>query len=787
MSMDRNTKGLSLPLVVFISALLLVLVTTLVFSSNQQLQRSVWQRSRVGAGYAAESGLATMRTEAKSILLDVASDGGELPERTSPFQLGFDGDELYFARFRNAEPLGTSDEITLDDLDTEDLLPTSYEQTPAPWLRQDGAQRWWLYRFGPVQWFPLNLETLLQGEGKMTVAQRTVDVVGEVLGQQNPQAKKLLSQNLEISVNLKEQIIHQRPEASLTLLSKATKAPALNIEGSNQPFSAIQVTGPIWIQSAADKSVVLKNNVKVLSYKLDKDKDLFYNQLYRDNLKSDALIFSGPNNGLSVETPASWNVTPEHLTQESLEPYLPERLIKWLAERGTQATGFRQDQNLISDQEEVIYDAKERVFDFSKARYGILVVKDLSITADKFSTFRYRGRGTLLVQGTLVLENLSLLPERAEDSLSILVSPRDFNAPALLLRSLSPEAPSTILADKEGQPIMLSTKETNPDPQSPSGILRRTRSAVTIDKITLPLDTRLVAIGEDLAVVPARLNPADPERDPEVVVAIGGVGQGRVTRLEYKSIPGKVLPLGQIKAQVFTTGTVEILGSFGVQGSLLADSLQIRPAPNAGAQNLIYGADYGDRYLADFTYAPMPATVGSLLVTVRNNHKNGSLVDDVAAQAWNPLSLDVIRSSLTTPPTPPPAAKPIAESVATSVPNPAAQPATQPSTLAPAPPGTPVPPPSAPVAVIPPPQAFPAAPLPLAIPKPGGSLEKFRLQSIGEQGRSRLAVLEVQQGEIQKSVDVAKGDVVGSGWTVQEITNDSVLLRKAKASQWLRL
>jgi hypothetical protein len=333
--------------------------------------------------------------------------------------------------------------------------------------------------------------------------------------------------------------------------------------------------------------------------------------------------------------------------------------------------------------------------------------------------------------------------------------------------------------------MMLSTKETNPDPQSPSGILRRTRSAVTIDKITLPLDTRLVAISEDLAVVPARLNPADPERDPEVVVAIGGVGQGRVTRLEYKSIPGKVLPLGQIKAQVFTTGTVEILGSFSVQGSLLADSLQIRPAPNAGAQNLIYGADYGDRYLADFTYAPMPATVGSLLVTVRNNHKNGSLVDDVAAQAWNPLSLDVIRSSLTTPPTPPPAAKPIAESVATSVPNPGVKPATQPSSLAPATPGTPVPPPPVPVAVIPPPQAVPPAPLPLAI--PGGSVEKFRLQSIGEQGRSRLAVLEVQQGEIQKSVDVAKGDVVGSGWTVQEITNDSVLLRKAKASQWLRL
>ncbi|MGA7953356.1 MAG: hypothetical protein WCA07_07520 [Gloeobacterales cyanobacterium] len=786
--MDRNTKGLSLPLVVFISALLLVLVTTLLFSSNQQLQRSVWQRSRVGAGYAAESGLATMRTEAKSILLDVASDGGALPERTSPLQLGFEGDELYFARFQKAESLGTSDEITLDDLVTEDLLPTSYAQTPAPWLRQDGAQRWWLYRFGPVQWFPLNLETLLQGEGKMMVAQRTVDVVGEVLGQQNPQAKKLLSQNLEISLNLNQQIIHQRPEASLTLLSKATKAPALNIEGSNQPFSTIQVTGPIWIQSAADKSVILKNNVKVLSYKLDKDKDLFYNQLYRDNLKSDALIFSGPNNGLSVESPASWNVTPEPLTQESLEAYLPKRLIKWLAERGTQASAFRQDQNLISDQKELIYDAKERVFDFSKARYGILVVKDLSINADKFSTFRYRGRGTLIVQGALVLENLSLLPERAEDSLSILVSPTDLNAPAIRLRSLSPEAPSTILADQEGQPIMLSPKETNPDPQSPSGILRRTRSAVTIDKITLPLDTRLVAISEDLAVVPARLNPSDPERDPELVVAIGGVGQGRVTRLEYKSVPGKVLPLGQIKAQVFTTGAVEILGSFGVRGSLLADNLQIRPAPNPGAQNLIYGGEYGDRYLTDFTYAPMPATVGSLLVTMRNNHKNGGLVDDVVAQAWNPLSLDVIRASLTTPLTPPPAAKPVAESVATSVANPGTQPATQPSTPTPTSPKTPFSPPASPVAVIPPsPQAESPAPLPLAVPKPGSFPEKFRLQSIAEQDRSRLAVLEVQQGEIQKSVDVTKGDVVGSGWTVQEITHDSVLLRKAKASQRLRL
>jgi hypothetical protein len=782
--MDRNTKGLSLPLVVFISALLLVLVTTLVFSSNQQLQRTVWQRSRVGAGYAAESGLATMRTEAKSILLDVASDGGELPDRTSPLQLGFDGDALYFARFRKAEPLGTSDKITLDDLATEDLLPTSYEQTPAPWLRQDGAQRWWLYRFGPVQWFPLNLETLLQGEGKTTAAQRTVEVVGEVLGQQNPQAKKLLSQNLEISVNLNQQIIHQRPEASLTLLSKDAKAPALNIEGSNQPFSAIQVTGPIWIQSAADKSVVLKNSVKVLSYKLDKDKDLFYNQLYRDNLKSDALIFSGPNNGLSVESPASWKVTPEHLAQESLESYLPEQLIKWLAERGTQATEFRQEQNLLSDQKELIYDAKERAFDFSKARYGILVVKDLSITADKFSTFRYRGRGTLLVQGALVLENLSLLPEGTEDSLSILVSPTDRNLPALRLRSLSPEAPSTILADKEGRPIMLSPKETNPDPQSPSGILRRTRSAVTIDKITLPLDTRLVAISEELAVVPARLNPSDPERDPEVVVAIGGVGRGRVTRLEYKAVPGKVLPLAQIKAQVFTTGTVEILGSFGVQGSLLADNLQIRPAPNAGAQNLIYGAEYGDRYLTDFTYVPMPSTVGSLLVTVRNNRKNGGLVDDVVAQAWNPLSFDVIRASLTTPPTPPPAAKPVPESVATSAPNPEAQP--QPST--PAKPGDPIPPSATPtpVAVVPPSSPpVPPAPVPLAV-KPGG-LEKFRLQSIAEQGGSRLAVLEVQRGEIQRSVDVAKGDVVGSGWTVQEITNDSVLLRKAKASQRLRL
>jgi hypothetical protein len=787
--MDRNSKGLSLPLVVFISALLLVLVTTLVFSSNQQLQRSVWQRSRVGAGYAAESGLATMRTEAKSILLDVASDGGELPDRTSPLQLGFDGDELYFARFQKAEPLGTSDEITLDDLVTEDLLPTSYEQTPAPWLRQDGAQRWWLYRFGPVQWFSLNLETLLQGEGKMTVAQRTVDVVGEVLGQQNPQAKKLLSQNLKISINLNQQIINQRPEASLTLLSKDAKAPALNIEGSNQPFSAIQVAGPIWIQSAADKGVVLKNNVKVFSSELDKDKDkdktLSYNQLYRDHLKSDALIFSGPNNGLSVESPASWKVTPEHLAQESLEPYLPERLIKWLAERGTQATEFRQEQNLLNDQKELIYDAKERVFDFSKARYGILVVKDLSITADKFSTFRYRGRGTLLVQGALVLENLSLLPERAEDSLSILISPTDRNLPALRLRSLSPEAPSTILADKEGQPIRLSPKETNPDPQSPSGILRRTRSAVTIDKITLPLDTRLVAISDDLAVVPARLNPSDPERDPEVVVAIGGVGRGRVARLEYKAVPGKVLPLGQIKAQVFTTGAVEILGSFGVQGSLLANNLQIRPSPNAGAQNLIYGADYGDRYLANFTYAPMPATVGNLLVTMRNNHKNGGLVDDVVAQAWNPLSLDVIRASLTTPPTPPPAAKPIGESVATSVPNPEAQPSTPTNAT----PGNPVPPPPTPtpVAVAPlssPP--VPPAPLPLAV-KPGGSVEKFRLQSIAEQGGSRLAVLEVQQGEIQKSIAVAKGDVVGSGWTVQEITSDSVVLRKAKASQRLKL
>ena len=781
--MVRNTKGLSLPLVVFISALLLVLVTTLVFSSNQQLQRSIWQRSRVGAGYAAESGLATMHTEAKSILLDVASDGGELPDRTSPLQLGFDGNELYFARFQKAEPLGAGDEITLDDLTTEDLLPTSYEQTPAPWLRQDGAQRWWLYRFGPVQWFPLNLETLLQGEGKMTVAQRTVDVVGEVLGQQNPQAKKLLSQNLEISVNLNEQIIHQRPEASLTLLSKATKAPALDIEGSNQPFSAIQVTGPIWIQSAADKGVVLKNNVKVLSYKLDKDKDLFYNQLYRDSLKSDALIFSGPNNGLSVESPASWNVTPEHLAQESLEPYLPEQLTKWLAERGTQATVFRQEQNLLSDQKELIYDAKERVFDFSKARYGILAVKDLSITADKFSTFRYRGRGTLLVQGALVLENLSLLPEGAEDSLSILVSPTDLNLPALRLRSLSPEAPSTILADKEGRPIMLSPKETNPDPQSPSGILRRTRSAVTIDKITLPLDTRLVALSEDLAVVPARLNPSDPERDPEVVVAIGGVGRGRVTRLEYKAVPGKVLPLGQIKAQVFTTGTVEILGSFGVQGSLLADNLQIRPAPNAGAQNLIYGAEYGDRYLTDFTYAPMPITVGSLLVTMRTNRKNGGLVDDVVAQAWNPLSFDVIRASLTTPPTPPPAAKPVAESMATSVPNPEAQP--QSATPTSATPGNPVPPSPAPTPVVVAPPPVPPAPVPLAIPK--DSVEKFRLQSIAEQGGSRLAVLEVQRGEIQKSIAVAKGDVVGSGWTVQEITNDSVLLRKTKASQRLKL
>jgi hypothetical protein len=258
--------------------------------------------------------------------------------------------------------------------------------------------------------------------------------------------------------------------------------------------------------------------------------------------------------------------------------------------------------------------------------------------------------------------------------------------------------------------------------------------------------------------------------------------------LEYKSVPGKVLPLGQIKAQVFTTGAVEILGSFGVRGSLLADNLQIRPAPNPGAQNLIYGGEYGDRYLTDFTYAPMPATVGSLLVTMRTNHKNGGLVDDVVAQAWNPLSLDVIRASLTTPPTPPPAAKPVAESVATSVPDPGAQPATQPSTPTPTSPKTLVPPPPAPVAVIPPsPQAVPPAPLPLAVPKPGSFPEKFRLQSIAKQDRSRLAVLEVQQGEIQKSVDVTKGDIVGSGWTVQEITNDSVFLRKAKASQRLRL
>jgi hypothetical protein len=779
--MDRNTKGLSLPLVVFISALLLVLVTTLVFSSNQQLQRSVWQRSRVGAGYAAESGLATMRTEAKSILLDVASDGGELPERTSPLQLGFAGDELYFARFQKAEPLGTDDATTLDDLATEDLLPTTYEQTPAPWLRQDGAQRWWLYRFGPVQWFPLNLETLLKGEGKMAVAKRTVDVVGEVLGQQNPQAKKLLSQNLEIAVNLNQQIIHQRPEASLTLLSKADKAPALDIQGSNQPFSAIQVTGPIWIQSAADKSAVLKNNVKVLSYKLDKEKDPSYNQLYKDNLKSDALIFSGPNSGLSVESPASWKISPEHLAQESLEPYIPERLIQWLAEQGTQVNEFRQDQNLLNDQKELIYDAKESVFDFSKARHGILAVKDLSITADKFSTFRYKGRGTLLVQGALVLENLSLLPAGAEDSLSILVRPKDPNLPALRLRSLSPEAPSTILADKEGRLITLSPKDTNPDPQSPSGILRRTRSAVTIDKITLPLDTRLVAISDDLAVVPARLNPSDPERDPELVVAIGGVGRGRVTRLEYKAVPGKVVPLGQIKAQVFTTGTVEILGSFGIQGSLIADNLQVRPSPNPGSQNLIYGGDYGDRYLTDFTYTPMPATVGSLLVTMRTNHKNGGLVDNVVAQAWNPLSLDVIRASLATPPTPPPAAKPVTESIATSVPNSEAQPAT------PTPATDPVPPPvPTPVAVAPPSPPVPPAPAPSAIPKPG-NVEKFRLQSIAEQDGSRLAVLEVQQGDIQKSVSVAKGDAVSSGWSVQEITSDSVVLRKAKASQRLRL
>jgi hypothetical protein len=786
--MVRNAKGLSLPLVVFISALLLVLVTTLVFSSNQQLQRTVWQRSRVGAGYAAESGLATIRTEAKSILLDVASDGGALPERTSPLQLGFDRDNLYLGRFQKAEPLGTGDEVTIDDLATEDLLPTSYEQTPPPWLRQDGAQRWWLYRFGPVQWFPLNLETLLPAEGKTTVAQRTVDVVGEVLGQQNPQAKKLLSQNLEISINLKQQVIHQRPEASLTLLSKDAKVPALDIVGSNQPFSAIQMAGPIWIQSSADKGVVLKSNVRVLSAELDKDKDKTpsLNQLYGDNLKSDALIFSGPNNGLSVESPASWKVTPEHLAQESLEPYLPEQLIKWLAERGTQATEFRQEQNLLNDQKEPIYDAKERVFDFSKARYGILAVKDLAITADKFSTFRYRGRGTLLVQGALVLENLSLLPEGAEDSLSILVMPTDRNIPSIRLRSLSPEAPSTILADQAGKPITLSPKETNPDPQSPSGILRRTRSAVTLDKITLPLDTRLVAISEDLAVVPARLNPSDPEREPEVVVAIGGVGRGRVTRLEYKSVPGKILPLAQIKAQVFAAGTVEILGSFGVQGSLLADNLQVRPAPNAGTQNLIYGTDYGDRYLANFTYAPMPATVGSLLVTVRNNRKNGGLVDDVVAQAWNPLSLDVIRAALTTPPTPPPAAKPVAESVATSVPNPEAQP--QPSAPAPTQPGNPVPPVPAPTPVALAPSASPAvppAPVPLATPK--DSAEKFRLQSIADQGGSRLAVIEVQRGEIQKSITVAKGDVVGSGWSVREITNDSVLLRKTKASQRLKL
>jgi hypothetical protein len=792
--MVRNAKGLSLPLVVFISALLLVLVTTLVFSSSQQLQRTVWQRSRVGAGYAAESGLATIRTEAKSILLDVASDGGDLPERTSPLQLGFDGDNLYLGRFQKAEPLGTGDALTVDDLVTKDLLPTSYEQTPAPWLRQDGTQRWWLYRFGPVQWFPLKVETLLQNEGKTTVAQRTVDVVGEVLGQQNPQAKKLLSQNLEISVNLNQQVIHQRPEASLTLLSKDAKVPALDVVGSSQPFSAIQVAGPVWIQSAADKGVVLKNNVKVLSAELEKEKDNdkapSLNQLYKDNLKSDALIFSGPNSGLSIESPASWKVTPETLAQESLEPYVPEQLIKWIAERGTQASEFRQEQNLLNDEKELIYDAKERVFDFSKARYGILAVKDLSITADKFAPFRYRGRGTLLVQGALVLENLSLLPERAEDSLSILVMPTDRNIPSIRLRSLSPEAPSTVLADPEGKPVTLSVKETNPDPQSPSGILRRTRSAVTLGKITLPLDTRLVAISEDVAVVPARLNPSDPERDPEVVVAIGGVGQGRVTRLEYKSVPGKILPLGQIKAQVFAAGTVEILGSFGVQGSLLADNLQIRPSPNAGTQNLIYGADYGDRYFSNFTYAPMPATMGSLLVTVRNNRKNGGLVDNVVAQAWNPLSLDVIRASLATPPTPPPAAKPVVESVATSVPNPEAPQSSKP---APAQPGNPIPfsPEPTPIAVAPPalpPQPVPPAPVPpLPLAKPKDSVDKFRLQSIAEQDGSRLAILEVQRGEVQKNVAVAKGDVVGSGWSVQEITSDSVTLRKARASQRLRL
>jgi hypothetical protein len=803
-------------LVVFISALLLVLVTTLVFSSSQQLQRSVWQRSRVGAGYAAESGLATMRTEAKSILLDVASDGGALPDRTSSLQLGFNGDELYFARFRKAEPLGTSDETTLDDLVTEDLLPTAYEETPAPWLRQDGAQRWWLYRFGPAQWFPINLETLLQTEGKTNVARRTVDVVGEVLGQKNPQAKKLLSQNLEISVNLNQPMVHQRPESGLTLLSKEAKAPALNIEGSNQPFSAMQVTGPIWIQSTAAQSVVIKNNVKVLSAKLDKEKDPSLNQLYRDNLKSDALIFSGPNDGLSVESPASWKVTPEHLAQESLEPYLPEKLIDWLAARGTQAKDFRQDQNLLSDEKELIYDAKERVFDFSKARYGILVVKSLSITADKFAAFRYRGRGTLIVQGSLVLENLSLLPENPEDSLSILVNakdedkedtkpqdpgaqalnqiagqalknqqPQDPNQPtrepAIRFRSLSPEAPATVLANKEGQPITFVTKETNPDPQSPSGIIRRTRSAVTIDKITLPPDTRVVAISEDVAVVPAMLNPSDPERDPEVVLAIGGVGQGRVTRLEYKSVPGKVLPLAQIKAQVFTTGGVEILGSFGVQGSVLADNLQVRPSPNPGGQNVIFGANYGDRYLASFSYAPMPATVGSLLVTIRNNHKNGGLVDSLVAQAWNPLSIDVIRASLATPPTPPPAAKPVTESVAASVPNPEAQ---SPAQTLSNPPATVPSPPVIPAPALPPPTSPAALPVPTT--KPGIS-EKFRLQSIADQGGSRLAIIEVQQGENQKSVDVAKGDRVGNGWLVQEITNDSVVLRKAKASQKLRL
>ncbi len=647
-------QGFSLLFVLVLGILLTALAGSLLVLSNAQAQRDLGVRGQVEATVRAESGIQFLIASERERLLTLGTDGGQPPEfAEDPFVL-VQEDQLYFAA-------RTEDDL-LDDYEDGRALPGEF--ATAAFFAEQGSQRWWLQRLGPVQWRPIDLKELMTQSGLVRVAEREIIVVGEgVSGSQNVLQRQIRAQNLGFYLDLNDPLVTLKPQTALSLVptlgnaEDPSKQPILSVRGSISVPTLIRFAGAVLLDTQNREVAALGvRGQALLDFEPSPDSTV-NRQLYPTLTTANRGLWQMGTGAVNTDPQATidtqiQNLDPSLRTTLQLDGDLATALGK----QGTVYEGeFKEDTAIFGADGGLIYDPDTAQFDFNQARNGILYLplEGLNLQSDTYRSYTYKGRGTLVVTSpkAVSMRNISLVAADSEASLTIIIAPvldpalgQDRAPLGLQVVFGSPVTPQTVLANETDQLVTfncsLNSRLAEPDPLVANNpLIKRTIGFISSGKVSIPNGSRAYQIDENTCVILARL-----EKDQtEVILSIGQNTDKQKGKVEPRRVlNAKVIPLQQIQAEIYNMNPTLTRGSCRFTGRVVTPSIRML----GGAGGNLYGVDQKDRYILEFIYQSLPATVGSLLMTFRSDLTPRSIplpITFLELKQWRALSAAVLK------------------------------------------------------------------------------------------------------------------------------------------------